>query len=77
MSEHVIEVGSSFPQVINHMRSTERECIENYRGFSKISCHLYSVIGIPLGSEDPLRRYQLHSHPISSLQVVSETKGGS
>jgi len=43
--EHLIAAGSLLCQVVDHMRATERACIERL-------CHQYTAIGIPSMSED-------------------------
>lgn len=37
-SEHLIVVGSFFSQVVDHVKATERACIETYRGAGKRLC---------------------------------------
>lgn len=60
VSEHLIEVGSSFSQVVNYTKVTESACVYTYEGGLRRPCHQYSVISILSGIEDPSSRDQLH-----------------
>lgn len=50
-----IAAGSSFSQVVDHIKAIDRTCIYTYGGRSKRTCHQYDAIGIPSESEDPPR----------------------
>lgn len=58
--KYLIAAGSSFPQVNDHVRTTERACIETYGDSGKKKYHQYNVSGISFGSRDPPSRDQYH-----------------
>lgn len=59
-SENLIAVRSFFPQIVDHVRATERAYIKTYEGGEKRPCHLYSAIGILFSSENHFDRDQPH-----------------
>lgn len=59
-SEHLIAFGSSFSQVVDHVRTKEKESVETYRGGDNRPCHQLSVISILSKRKDTLGKGQLH-----------------
>ncbi|KAG5632269.1 hypothetical protein H5410_003986 [Solanum commersonii] len=49
--EHLISLGSIFPQVLSHVGNVEQACLKTYKYSSNRSCHQYSGDNIALWGE--------------------------
>lgn len=75
VSQNIIEIGSSFSQVIDHTIAIQRAYIGTYRGCSQRPCTQYNIISIPSECRDSPDKDQLSLHPISSIKVSSHDIG--
>ncbi|XP_055820360.1 uncharacterized protein LOC129889189 [Solanum dulcamara] len=68
-SEHLILVGSNFPQIVSHVREVKHACFEAYKGYgNRIASHFRAIITSMRG--------QLPSQFINPTTIVPQVPGG-